>query len=374
LHFKILVSKLLAIVQLTLFFHIKKFKIMNFKLSTVVLSATFLLIALNVQAQYWEFNGNTPPANSWLGTNDASPLILKVAGIEKMRVRNEQYSRVLISDEANPTGLWDTHPNRASMILGLEVKNAAPASGYGASVGILAQTSYNNAGITFTGTSTGQLAGGNSWYAAGGGYGVGGGVEFSRSLGNSVGGSFSVKMVDATIGTTAFSTTQRIIAGVYGHLEGTTASVSANAVLTAIYGLDSMKRSDTWAGYFNGKGKFTGKVVMGDVPMVGNYNLYVENGILTEKVKVALKSATQWADFVFAPTYKLRSLKDIESFIQKNHHLPDMPSANELVKEGLDVSEMLKKQMQKIEELTLYVINQQKEIETLKANLKKVQK
>jgi hypothetical protein len=346
---------------------------MNFKFATVALTATCLSIALNAQAQAqpWVFNGNTPPAGSWLGTTDPTPLIFKVNGLEKMRSRNDQYSRVLISDEATPVGFFDTHPNRASLLLGLDVKNAAPASGYGASVGILAQTAYNNAGVSFTGTSIGQLAIGNSWHAAGGGAGVGGSVEFSRSFGNSVGGSFSVKMVDATIGVTAFNTSQRIIAGVYGHIEGTTTSVSPDAVLTAVYGLDSMKRSDTWAGYFQGKGHFTDKVSIGSAPMVGNYGLYVENGIMTEKVKVALKSSAQWADFVFAPTYKLRSLSDVEVFIQQNHHLPDMPSAPTLVKEGMDVTEMLKKQMQKIEELTLYVINQQKEIETLKKGLKK---
>jgi hypothetical protein len=344
---------------------------MSFKqIIFVALCATAIFMPFGVEAQPWEFSGNTPPANSWLGTSNSTPLIFKVGNIEKMRVRDEQHSRVLISDEATPVGSWDTHANRGSMTLGLEVKGAAPTSGYGANLGILAQTSYDNAGISFTGISTGFMAGSNSWHAAGGGAGVGGSVEITRSLGNSVGGSFSVKLTDATIGVTAFNSTQRIIAGVYGHIEGTTASVSSGAILTGVYGLDSMKRSDTWAGYFQGKGHFSDKVSIGSVPMVGNYNLYVENGILTEKVKVALKSTAQWADFVFAPQYKLRSLKDVEAFIQKNHHLPDVPSSEKVAKEGLDLSEMMKIQMQKIEELTLYLIAQQKEINTLKAQLK----
>jgi hypothetical protein len=343
---------------------------MNFKQTFVALCATTIFMPFGVEAQSWDLNGNTPPANSWLGTTTSDPLILKVGSIEKMRVRNEQHSRVLISDEATPVGFWDTHPNRGSLYLGLEVKGAAPASGYGANVGILSQTSYDNAGISFTGTSTGHLAGSNSWHAGGGGYGVGGSVEFSKSLGNSVGGSFSVKLLNATIGVTAFSTSQRIVAGVYGHLEGTTASVSPDAVLTAIYGLDSMKRSDTWAGYFQGKARFTDKVLIGSAPMVGNYGLYVENGILTEKVKIALKSTTQWADFVFASRYKLRSLNDVEAFIKKNHHLPDVPSAEKVAKDGLDLADMMKIQMQKIEELTLYIIAQQKEINALKAKVK----
>jgi hypothetical protein len=343
---------------------------MNFKFSTVALTATFLSIALNVQAQSWMLNGNTFPSGTWLGSTDQTPLILKVDALEKMRLRTEQHSRVLISNEATPVGWFDNDPNRANMYSGLEVKNVAPASGYGGSIGIIAQTSYDNAGISFTGKSTGILASSGSWYANGGSGGVGGGVEFTKSLGNSAGGSFSVKMLDATIGVTAFNTSQRIIAGVYGHLEGTTVSVSPDAVLTAVYGRDSMKRSDTWAGYFQGKARFTDKVLIGSAPMVGNYGLYVENGILTEKVKIALKSTTQWADFVFAPHYKLRSLSDVEAFIQKNHHLPEVPSAEKVAKEGLDLADMMKIQMQKIEELTLYIIAQQKEMDALKAKLK----
>lgn len=343
---------------------------MNFKFSTVALSATFLCIVLNVQAQSWMLNGNTFPTGTWIGSNDQTPMIFKVDALEKMRIRSGQHSRVLISDAANPVGWFDNDPNSPHYNLGLEVRNAAPASGYGGNLGVLAQTSYDNAGISFTGISTGGLAHSGSWHAGGGAAGGTGSVEFSKSLGSSAGGSFLVKMVDATIGFTAFSTSQRIIAGVTGSIEGTTTSVCADAVLAGVYGKDSMKRSDTWAGYFQGKGRFTDKVMIGSVPMVGNYNLYVENGILTEKVRIALKSTTQWADFVFAPRYKLRSLSDVEAFIKKNQHLPDVPSAEKVAKDGLDLADMMKIQMQKIEELTLYIIAQQKEIDALKAKLK----
>lgn len=103
----------------------------------------------------------------------------------------------------------------------------------------------------------------------------------------------------------------------------------------------------------------------------GNYRLYVEGGILTEKVKVALRNpATNWADYVFASDYKLKPLKEVETFIKENKHLPGISSASELVKQGLDLAEMQAKQMEKIEELTLYIINQDKEIEELKSQMK----
>lgn len=99
----------------------------------------------------------------------------------------------------------------------------------------------------------------------------------------------------------------------------------------------------------------------------GNYRLYVKGGILTDKVKVAVYNTTNWADYVFSPEYKLKSLDEVEAFTKVNKHLPGMQSASELVKDGgIDVSQMFAKQMEKIEELTLYMIEMKKEIKALK--------
>jgi hypothetical protein len=110
----------------------------------------------------------------------------------------------------------------------------------------------------------------------------------------------------------------------------------------------------------------TGKVLIGNTTMPAGYKLYVEQGILTEKVKVALKSSGNWADHVFAPGYKLQSLPEVETFIKQNKHLPGIPSAEALVKEGgVDITDMLAKQMEKIEELTLYIIDMNKRMNKL---------
>jgi len=120
-----------------------------------------------------------------------------------------------------------------------------------------------------------------------------------------------------------------------------------------------------------------GKVAIGseDMPLTTpgdhDYKLYVEKGILTERVKVALTSTGEWSDFVFANDYKLKPLTEVKSYIDHNKHLPDVPSAEEVVKNGVDLAKMDAKLLQKIEELTLYVIEQQKEIESLKKELKK---
>jgi len=101
-----------------------------------------------------------------------------------------------------------------------------------------------------------------------------------------------------------------------------------------------------------------------------NYSLFVEKGILTERLKVALVSSTEWADYVFADNYKLMSLYDVERFINENKHLPDVPSAQQLVDEGgIDMNDMFARQMAKIEELTLYLIKLQKENDQLKQRI-----
>jgi hypothetical protein len=99
------------------------------------------------------------------------------------------------------------------------------------------------------------------------------------------------------------------------------------------------------------------------------YQLYVEKGIRTEKVKVNAKE--NWPDFVFEENYNLPSLTEVAVYIEENKHLPNVPSAAEVEQNGVDLGEMDKILLQKVEELTLYVIQQQKQIEALQSELKK---
>ncbi|MBA4852267.1 hypothetical protein [Emticicia sp. BO119] len=78
---------------------------------------------------------------------------------------------------------------------------------------------------------------------------------------------------------------------------------------------------------------------------------------------------TGWADYVFDEGFELKSLSEVESFIKENKHLPDVPSARTVQEKGAHVAELMTKMMQKIEELTLYSIQQQKEIDALKKRL-----
>ena len=76
------------------------------------------------------------------------------------------------------------------------------------------------------------------------------------------------------------------------------------------------------------------------------------------------------ADYVFKSDYNLMSLNDVEKYVKTNSHLPDIPSAEEITKNGFKMGEMQNKLLQKVEELTLYVIEQQKKIDELEKKLK----
>lgn len=107
-----------------------------------------------------------------------------------------------------------------------------------------------------------------------------------------------------------------------------------------------------------------GKVGIGTNNFVGDHKLYVDGKIICEELTVKLESS--WPDFVFNETYQLMSLSDLESYIMQNKHLPNVPSEKEIAKTGIKSGEMDAILLQKIEELTLYIIELEKEINRIK--------
>ncbi len=95
---------------------------------------------------------------------------------------------------------------------------------------------------------------------------------------------------------------------------------------------------------------------------VSNYRLFVKGGVVTQALLV---HSSSWADYVFEEGYNLKSLKEVEGYIEENGHLPNMPSAQEVSENGLEMAEITRLQQEKIEELTLYIIEQNKKIEAL---------
>jgi hypothetical protein len=95
------------------------------------------------------------------------------------------------------------------------------------------------------------------------------------------------------------------------------------------------------------------------------YRLAVNGSIISEEVTVKVRE--DWPDYVFEDDYKLISLNDLNIFVQKNGHLPEVPSAESLQDTGLELGSMQRILLKKIEELTLYIIQQDRKISELES-------
>jgi hypothetical protein len=93
-----------------------------------------------------------------------------------------------------------------------------------------------------------------------------------------------------------------------------------------------------------------------------NFKVYGSGAVYARSVNVQLGN---FPDYVFSKDYKLRSLQEVEQYIQENRHLPGIPTASEVESQGADLGGLVKLQMEKIEELTLYIIEQDKRIRQL---------
>lgn len=110
----------------------------------------------------------------------------------------------------------------------------------------------------------------------------------------------------------------------------------------------------------------------------GTWIKFQNNGVAKFDGKIYAKEvevkANVWADYVFKKDYKLNSLEEVEKHIQEKGHLPNIPSADEVVKNGINLGEMDAKLLEKIEELTLYSIEQNKQIKSQSEEIKELKK
>lgn len=126
--------------------------------------------------------------------------------------------------------------------------------------------------------------------------------------------------------------------------------------------------------------KSNGQIDIGTTTIPTDYKMAIAGNVIAEKVKVK-KQSSGWPDYVFSPEYKLTSLEEVEQFTKKNSHLPEIPSAKEIEKEGQDLGDMNRLLLKKVEELTLYMIEQNKnmiqqsnEIKALKLKVDQLEK
>jgi len=125
---------------------------------------------------------------------------------------------------------------------------------------------------------------------------------------------------------------------------------------TANYAVPYMNR-------FAGMVSIDGNVGIGTTS-TGTYKLAVEGTIGARRMQV---KQTSWADFVFQQEYQLPPLYDVENYISINKHLSGIPTAEDVQKEGIDVGEMNKLLLQKVEELTLYIIDLKKQVDQIQS-------
>ena len=105
-------------------------------------------------------------------------------------------------------------------------------------------------------------------------------------------------------------------------------------------------------------------LTIGGSATIGNgFQCSSDGHVRVKELKVTLNG---WSDYVFDADYELMSLGELERYISVNHHLPDIPAADEVIDNGVNVGEMNAALLRKVEELTLYVIDLQKQIEELK--------
>lgn len=116
------------------------------------------------------------------------------------------------------------------------------------------------------------------------------------------------------------------------------------------------------ANYFMAADGNTGNMSIGSSSPSPNYKLTVEGTLGARRVKVQQGA---WADYVFHPDYQLPSLQEVEHFVTTEKHLEGIPSEKEVVEKGLDLGEFDQQLLKKVEELTLYIIQLNKNVERL---------
>jgi hypothetical protein len=154
---------------------------------------------------------------------------------------------------------------------------------------------------------------------------------------------------------------------VLGYATATTGGGERIGVYGSAYG-----GTTNWGSYFVGSNYMSGDLRIGTTLAATGYALNVNGKVACTEVLV--QDLASWPDYVFKSDYNLMSLENLEQNIKENGHLPGLPSADEIQTNGLHLGSMQKQVVEKVEELTLYTIEQnkmllelKKEIDALKA-------
>ncbi|MCL6275430.1 fibronectin type III domain-containing protein [Muricauda sp. 2012CJ35-5] len=183
---------------------------------------------------------------------------------------------------------------------------------------------------------------------------------------------FKDGVLDATLGNVSTYQVTSLSAGTsydftVTALDGDGNESPASSVLTVITDAAS-GGSSVWT-ESSATASYTGQVGVGVSSVPTGYKMAIDGKLITEEVRVELSGS--WPDYVFQAGYKLLTLEEIKAYIEVHGHLPNIPSAVEVATNGLEVGEMNKLLLEKIEELTLHVIQLKAENTTLKNSFAK---
>jgi len=133
---------------------------------------------------------------------------------------------------------------------------------------------------------------------------------------------------------------------------------------------------NTGVGTYTPNAKFhvNGAILVGSnsARIATGYAVSIDGRLMSEESTVL--NSTSWPDYVFEQDYKLKPLEEVEKHINLNKHLPNIPPASVIEKEGIQLGDMSKRLMEKVEELTLYLIEMKKENKALEERLNKLEK
>lgn len=383
--------------------------ILNMRKTIILLAA---VAGIQASAQSWNLTGNsgTNSTTNFIGTTDNQSLILKTNNAEKMRITPE--GRFIFHGVTAAGQIWDknlffgggmdqtTTSNNA--VFGMGALTQLTDGGGNTAVGTNAMSlftngtmnvsigfnsmrntisgSYNTAvgmnALEYFRTGLGNVGIGNSTMGSGnlvGDFNLAVGTSTLRYIesgnyNNIIGGdSFRALKKGSNNINVGFSNAKFITEG------DSNIYIGNNIVPVAAIPSNELNIGN-WIVGNNGTigiGQFTSQLPADGVAQDGEkYKLFVKDGIRTEKVKVDIADSNGWADYVFEKDYKLMPLNEVEKFINKNGHLPEVPTTEEAIKNGIELKAMNILLLKKIEELTLYNIEQQKRIEALEKKVK----
>ena len=338
--------------------------------------ACFLL----ANAQYWSLTGNTgtDPSLNFIGTTDQNPIIFKTNNVERMKLDSD--GNLLLSKPPNtPFGTQkgsiffannnDTVPRWIIEYINTNTRSNGLNFEYLLSEEIGLETGDDEEPRSRGSVNSALFLDNNGF--------VGIGTKIPQVKLDVSG---SLKAVRASIAETLTANSATITSTLtVDEVNAQSATLSgALTAQSATLSGELTAQSATLTGALIAQNTTVGNLQINadasqNKALVINYNnqevfSVQSNGtlrtkeLLTEKVEV---KANAWADHVFSTNYNLRPLSDLEQYIKQNYRLPEIPSAQEVEENGIDLGDMQSKLLLKIEELTLYILQQEKKMADL---------